>query len=604
MSKNTFIKKLLLGGLCALTATAMIGATACKDKTPDGEGEGGHTHNYATTWTNDDPDGHYYKCLNSGHTGDQKDFGTHNIQDGECTVCGYKTSTNPNPGPNPGPGPSEEDPNVTYATEKFAINVNDLSAAADGAEIVAGTGVYSTDGLTVSNNSKTILYKGEELSIGKRLQTNGTGKITTKSLKFEIANDNSVIVLYAISGSAGTERTLFLKDGEDNDIDTQSVGDGNYVNTIVFEVAKAGTYYVGSVSSGINLYHISVWEGGKLKETTVETKEAKTANCEEDGNIAYTKTDFGRYKNGSGAVVTADKLSSPALGHQWTADEVTSANLPTAEAKGKVQLHCGRDATHDYEAELPVLSDEGYTRLTHEEAEELVPAGQCNYAYKIPGTNVTVKFTTVAVAEQGATYTTVYSNDFSGSDTVTLTSGIATETTGGIYANYTDKTADNYVALTTEGANSYLYIYDNETTNTTEGYIRLSETITSGIVKISGKITLTANNSSWTFLQLLNAEGNEFVGLRTPSAGKVGVRLEGGGSVTGSEDFTANTEFDFEISIDFSNKVVSVTIGTKKIDTSTLSLGSKATGLTTIKLATASGKRSVKLGEIKVETKD
>ncbi|MDE7265138.1 MAG: InlB B-repeat-containing protein [Clostridia bacterium] len=48
MSKNKFLKKLLIAGLCALTATAMVGATACDKGGDDGEEPGIHQTNEYT----------------------------------------------------------------------------------------------------------------------------------------------------------------------------------------------------------------------------------------------------------------------------------------------------------------------------------------------------------------------------------------------------------------------------------------------------------------------------------------------------------------------------------------------------------------------------
>lgn len=576
MSKNKFMKKLLIAGLCAVTATTMIGATACKDDTPNNGDE--HVHKYATTWSSD-KDGHWYACLNAGHTeAYTKIKHVDANSDNKCDECEYVMTTGGgNEDPEPGPGPE-----VTYASEKLKINANDLTAIADGAELVAGSGIYSTGGLTVTGNEKTILYNGEEIAITKRIQTNGTGKIDTKSLKFEIANDNSVIVLYAISGGAA-ERSLFLKDSEGTDIETQSVGNGSYVSTIVFNVATAGTYYVGSTSSGINLYHISVWEGGVLEETTAETKEAADATCTTPGNAAYTKTNFGRYKDGSNNIVTFDKLIKPALNHDYELSTITT--LPTETTVGSVKVLCKNDHEHDFDAELPVLTSDKYTKVT--EGQE---AGKAYYGYAVPGTTLTATFVTDDVATKETTYTDVYTNDFT-SGTVGTDATVEAVNGGKIYAVDADAT-EGYTAEITNGAYH---------ASGAKAYVTLENTITSGSVKITGNMTCATKSGSWTYFQILAEDGTEFIGLRTVDKnGTQQVRVDG--VLVGETNvYDTATGFDFEILVDLDNKAVTFKIGTTVLVTNAPT--TKGVNLSSIMLNVNAG-RDVYLNSITIATAD
>ena len=60
MGKNKFFKKLIVAGLCAVTATATFGVTACGGNN-NGDGDK-HTCNFATAWSND-KDGHWPPAL-------------------------------------------------------------------------------------------------------------------------------------------------------------------------------------------------------------------------------------------------------------------------------------------------------------------------------------------------------------------------------------------------------------------------------------------------------------------------------------------------------------------------------------------------------------
>ncbi len=578
MSKNKFMKKLLIAGLCAVTATTMIGATACKDDTPNNGDE--HVHKYATTWSSD-KDGHWYACLNAGHTEAYTKLNHVDANsDNKCDECQFVLTDGEDPD-NPD-NPDNPDVPAAKATEKLKINVNDLTAAADGAELVAGSGIYSTGGLTVTPNNKDILYNGEEIAITKRIQTNGTGKIDTKSLKFEIANDNSVIILYAISGGAA-ERSLFLKDSEGTDIETQSVGDGTYVSTVVFNVATAGTYYVGSVSSGINIYYIAVWEGGVLEETTVETKEAADASCTTPGNAAYTKTNFGRYKDGSNNIVTLDKLIKPALNHDYELSTITT--LPTETTVGSVKVLCKNDHEHDFDAELPILTSDKYTKVT--EGQE---AGKAYYGYAVPGTTLTATFVTDDVATKETTYTTVYTNDFT-SGTVGTDATVEAVNGGKIYAVDAD-TTEGYTAEIANGAYH---------ASGAKAYVTLENTITSGSVKITGNMTCASKNGSWTYFQVLAEDGTEFVALRTTSSnGTQQVRVDGAlvGDVVNYDNTAA---FDFEILVDLDNKTVTFKIGTTVLVANAPT--TKGVNLSSIMLNVNSG-RNVYLNSITIATAD
>ena len=118
MGKNKFFKKLIVAGLCAVTATATFGVTACGGNN-NGDGDK-HTCNFATAWSND-KDGHWHDCHKEGHTEAYvKIKHTDEDKNGECDACGWALE-------------------IKYAIEKFRINVNGSTAVADKTEIAADT---------------------------------------------------------------------------------------------------------------------------------------------------------------------------------------------------------------------------------------------------------------------------------------------------------------------------------------------------------------------------------------------------------------------------------------------------------------------------------
>ena len=148
------------------------------------------------------------------------------------------------------------------SNNNVAINVSDLPTGntTAGAELVAGTGISTTSSLVIEKNGKSI----DCWSFSLRLKLGGTMKASdgavTAGVKI-VTNDAATIVVYAISGSSTTTRTLRLATLDDGSLvtvaeNTNVVGDA--IGKYEFAVSEAGTYYLGSANSGINLYYIAV----------------------------------------------------------------------------------------------------------------------------------------------------------------------------------------------------------------------------------------------------------------------------------------------------------------------------------------------------------
>ena len=143
-----------------------------------------------------------------------------------------------------------------------AINVSDLPVGntTAGAELAVGTGISTTSSLVIEANGKAI----DCWSFTLRLKLGGTmkasGDSVTAGVKI-VTNDAATIVVYAISGSSTTARALrlaTLNDGALTTVAEQSNVVGDAIGKYEFAVSEAGTYYLGSANSGINLYYIAV----------------------------------------------------------------------------------------------------------------------------------------------------------------------------------------------------------------------------------------------------------------------------------------------------------------------------------------------------------
>ncbi len=591
MGKNKFFKKLIVAGLCAVTATATFGVTACGGDNNDG-GSDKHTCNFAMAWSSD-KDGHWHACLNAGHTEAYvKTKHTDEDKNSECDACGWALE-------------------IKYATEKFRININGSTAVADKTEIAADTGVFATGGLSVSDSGKSSIYGGTAVSFTHCIKMGGIAKqdaetkAVTGALKFDIEKDNSVIVAYVCGGSSNTLRSAVLKDKDFKDVERQSVGNGNHITTLVFEVEKAGTYYFGGASAGdgeksgsISIYHIAVWEGGILKETVIETKNAAEATCTTVGNIAYTKTDFGRYRDGKGNTVTEYQLTSAATGHEWKLEDKANWVLPKAEngtfTEGSLKLLCENDHAHDRSVVLPALNSGKYEILTKDDLPDLED-GQAIYAYAIPDTEnkdgeaVTAQFTAVEVEQIKYRYETKYSNILNGTvgigkeNKTALANGIKiygmTNNTTEVTAwdgKYSVTAAGNTLTVTDKG-------YDSETESgkSALAFLVFDEGLTSGVYKVEGSISLsnygngTTSDSAtgnWSPLQLISNDSTDkadtFATLRTSKDKKLGVANTTDGDAVQGNGFAyaAGTEYSFEFMVDLGSKEVTLTLknGTKE----------------------------------------
>ena len=159
------------------------------------------------------------------------------------------------------PANEEPTPDEPTVPTNVVINISDLAAGTtDGGELVAGSGVSASAGLSIDGNKKT----HEGLNFTQRLKLGGTMKVDGGVVKagIEIVTEGpATITIYAISSSSSAERELQIAtfDGTAlTQLDTFAGVSGGSVVTVVFTVDEAGTYYIGSVSSGVNIYYIEI----------------------------------------------------------------------------------------------------------------------------------------------------------------------------------------------------------------------------------------------------------------------------------------------------------------------------------------------------------
>ena len=146
------------------------------------------------------------------------------------------------------------------AAEKMELNANDVTAGAIEAATAVGsfTIVGSAEAaVTVDGNSKK---SDSGLEFTQRIKLGGSGSVENRHVSFTTAGAAKVTV-YAMSSSSGEDRPLLLVNAEGVELARgTALGkvEESTIPAITFEVAEAGTYYIFSEKSGINIYYISV----------------------------------------------------------------------------------------------------------------------------------------------------------------------------------------------------------------------------------------------------------------------------------------------------------------------------------------------------------
>ncbi len=154
--------------------------------------------------------------------------------------------------------PVEETP--APAASKAELNANDVAAGTIEAATAVGsfTIVGSADAaVTVDSNSKK---SDSGLEFTQRIKLGGSGSLDVRHISFT-TEGAATITVYAMSSSSSEDRPLLLMNAEGTELGrgtAPGVVEGSTIPAITFTVTEAGTYYLWSEKSGINVYYISV----------------------------------------------------------------------------------------------------------------------------------------------------------------------------------------------------------------------------------------------------------------------------------------------------------------------------------------------------------
>ena len=164
------------------------------------------------------------------------------------------------------------------------------------------TNVTLADGITllateekaakVTANSKSI----DGFSFTQRLQLNGTMGDDYRAIKFELTGACTIVVYGMAGSSSATDRAFVLKNSA-FEVVNSVITLGDQIYKVTFEVDEAGTYYIGSSNSGMNIYGIVLAYKPEAPATLTASKTIAELIASEGWTSSTTKQTFNLDEN-------------------------------------------------------------------------------------------------------------------------------------------------------------------------------------------------------------------------------------------------------------------------------------------------------------------
>lgn len=187
---------------------------------------------------------------------------------------------------------------------------------------------------------KTIVVDGsnktaaDKTKFTYRMKLGSTGNVEDgQNISFTTTNDYAKVTVYTLSSTAAdSTRPLVLAQSDATEVDRNTI-DGSTLQAYTYYTAQAGTYYLYSASSGINLYSVSVEETADkpVLGTPEVTATAVDSSVILDWNKVAGATSYEIYSsqdsyNAPVRTVTVDDLAQASY-------EVTLSGLPQGSNK-------------------------------------------------------------------------------------------------------------------------------------------------------------------------------------------------------------------------------------------------------------------------------
>ena len=137
-------------------------------------------------------------------------------------------------------------------TDKYVATNKDGNAVTDGS-LGSITILADANGGDIEVKAQSATIEGN--AVTNRLGLRGKGSMNARSIKLDIVGA-AAITVYAASSASAT-RTLALSDA-DFDLLDESFNVNDYLASYTFDMKEGGTFYLSSVSGGINILYVLV----------------------------------------------------------------------------------------------------------------------------------------------------------------------------------------------------------------------------------------------------------------------------------------------------------------------------------------------------------
>ena len=199
-------------------------------------------------------------------------------------------------------------------TEPAAVlNVSDLTVGKiEETQTVNGFTLNATAEkyLEVDANSKSI----DGFSFTQRLKLGGTGSTSVRNVAYT-ATGAATMTVYAISGSSSADRVLALAnaDGTVESGNAQTALGAN-ISKLTYSIPAAGTYYLYSQSSGINIYYVSVTYEATEEDTQAPENSESGGSTEIPTEWDFRGDDYTGQADYKGLTITGASKHGPQYG--------------------------------------------------------------------------------------------------------------------------------------------------------------------------------------------------------------------------------------------------------------------------------------------------
>lgn len=223
------------------------------------------------------------------------------------------------------------------------LNASSMAAGVITSDLVVGRYVVkATDSAAVEVDGQN--RTGGEHAFTQRLKLNGAGNANQRSVMFTTVGP-ATLNAYALSASAGADRDLALYSEDGVELERQpAYGAPTDIPLSTFSVPEAGTYYVASPSSGVNIFYLELIDGAAPDRPAWDTvaDPVITDVTVSDGEIVV---DFDGVVGFDGA-----DLATATLYEEDAA--VTTGMSGTAGASGSIALVPAASGTYTVEVAL------------------------------------------------------------------------------------------------------------------------------------------------------------------------------------------------------------------------------------------------------------